>query len=127
MGDNARQFSSSPTRVNEQTVDICECLNAPFNGLFKTIGRIGMRKIYGGLNDCEDILGPVLSFPSKSGNVLVLLLSLRDVPRDLRCPYNLAFGIFDRRNSQRNGDQAPMLTPPDSLEMVDVFPTLDAS
>jgi hypothetical protein len=80
-------------RLDEQTVDICECLNAPFNGLLKTIGGIGMRKIYGGLNGCQDILGSVLGFPSERGNVLVAPLSLRDVPRDLRCADNLAFGI----------------------------------
>jgi hypothetical protein len=57
-------------------------------------------KVYGGLNGCEHILASVLSFPSESGNVLVAPLSLRDVSRDLRCADDLAFGIFDRRNSQ---------------------------
>ena len=59
-----------------------ERLNAPLNGTFKTIGRIGMRKMYRGLDGCEDVLGSMLGFPSKSGDVLLVALSIRDVPGD---------------------------------------------
>jgi hypothetical protein len=53
---NAGQLGADPTRLDEQIVDICERLNASFNGSFKTIGRVGMRKIYGGLDGGEDVL-----------------------------------------------------------------------
>ena len=41
-----------------------------------------MRKIYGGLDGCEDVLGSVLGFTSENGNTIVIPLSLRDVPGD---------------------------------------------
>jgi hypothetical protein len=58
-------------------VDIREGLNAPFDGAFKTIGRISMRKIRSGLDGRQDILGSVLGFTSESSNILVVPLSLR--------------------------------------------------
>ncbi|MGB8633388.1 MAG: hypothetical protein WCD69_29110, partial [Xanthobacteraceae bacterium] len=51
-------------------------------GSLKTIGRIGLREIDGGLDGGKDILGSVLSFPSESDDVFVVPPSLRDVPRD---------------------------------------------
>ena len=90
-------------------MNIRQCLNASFDGLFKSIGRIGMRKIYGGLDGGEDILGSVLGFAGQGGNKLVVPLSLSDVPGDFRRPDDCAFGILDRRDSQRNIDQACVL------------------
>jgi hypothetical protein len=54
----------------------------PLNGMSKTIGRIGTRNIYGGLDGCEDVLGSVLSLPSKGGDVLLVALSICDVSGD---------------------------------------------
>src|SRR5215813_13621297 len=79
---DARKLRSNPARLDEQSVDIREGLNAPFNSSFKSIRRIRMRKIYGGLDGCQDILGSVLGFPSENSDMLVVPLSLRDVPND---------------------------------------------
>jgi hypothetical protein len=64
-------------RLDEQIVEFGQCLNAPLDGAFKPIGRIGSPKIYGGLDSGEDILGSVYGFASESGDVLVVPLSLR--------------------------------------------------
>jgi hypothetical protein len=63
-------------------VDISECLDAPFNGSSKTIGCIRMRKIYDGLDGRQDVLGSVLGFPSEDVDVLIVTLSLSDIPGD---------------------------------------------
>ena len=63
-------------------MDVREGLNAPFNSAFKSIGRVGMRKIYGGPDGCQDVLGAVLGFASEKGNTVVVPLSLCDVPGD---------------------------------------------
>ena len=102
-------------------------LNATFNRTFESLNRFGSRKIYGRLNSCKDILGSVLGFPSKHSDVLVVALSLRDVSGDFRRSYNLALSICDRRDRQRNINQAPILAVPDSFVMMDVLPAPDAS
>ena len=63
-------------------MNIRQRLNAPFNGSFKTIRRIGARKIHGGLDGGEDILSSMLCFPSEGDDVLVVLSSHRDVSGD---------------------------------------------
>jgi len=63
-------------------VDGCKRLNAPANCTFETIGRVGIRKVYDGLNGCKDVLGSVLSFPCEFGDTLVGALSIRNVPGD---------------------------------------------
>jgi hypothetical protein len=63
-------------------VDIRKRSDTSFNGSFKTIGRIGMRKTYGRLDCSQDILGAVFGLPSESGYSRVVPLSLSDVPGD---------------------------------------------
>jgi hypothetical protein len=74
LSHNAGQLGSIPARLDEQRVHIGKRLDAPFDGSFKTVGRVGMRKIYGRLDSCKDILGSVLGFPSKHNDVLVVTL-----------------------------------------------------
>ena len=73
-------------------MDIGEGLNAPFNGTFKTIGGIRMRKFHRGLDGCEDVFGSVFSFASKSGDALIVALSIRNVPGDFDAPMIMPCG-----------------------------------
>jgi hypothetical protein len=85
-----------------------------------------MRKIDGCLYSREQVLTSVLCFPSQGRDLLLISLLLGNIPRDLRCADNLAFGIFNRRKGQRNSDQAAMLALSNGLEMVDTLSSSDA-
>jgi hypothetical protein len=102
-------------------------LNAPFNRAFESVNRFGSRKLNGRLNRCKDILGSVLSFPSEHSDVLVVPLSLRDVPCYFGRTYNLALSISDRRDRLRNVYQATILALADGFVMIDALPAPDAS
>src|SRR5579859_4347639 len=99
-------------------MDIRERLNTSFNHTFEVVGCFRLRKINGGLDGCEDILGSMLSFPSKRGDVLVAALSISDVSGDFRGAYDLAFSIFDRRDRHRNVDQATVFAPANCFIMI---------
>ena len=68
----------------------------------------------------------MLCFPCQNGNLLLASLLLRDIRRDLRCSDDFALRVFDRRDGQRNENQAAILALPYSLELVDPLPLPDA-
>jgi len=77
---DAGKRGAGPVRVDKQIVKFGECLDAPLDRAFKTLGRIGTRKIYGSLDGRQDILGSMLGFPGERGDMFVVALSVRDVP-----------------------------------------------
>src|SRR5262249_44196505 len=92
-----------------------------------TGGRVGIRKIYSGLDGGKNIIGSMLSFPSERDGVLVIPFTLRNVPGDFRRPYDLAVSISDGRDHQRNIDQAPILVLADGFVVVNALPGLDTA
>ena len=90
LAGDAGKFSTGPARVDKQIVKFCECLNAPLDGAFETICRIGTRKVYGSLDGRKDILGSVLGLPSKRSDMFVVPLSVCDVPGDFCSTHDLA-------------------------------------
>jgi hypothetical protein len=112
----ARRLSSATLRT---ACDIRERLNASFYYAFKLLGRFSLRKIYSGLHGCEDILGSVLGFQGKCGDMLIAALSIRDVPGDFRGAYDLALSISDRRDRQRNVNKTTVSLPKTIFEHID--------
>ena len=80
LAGDAGKRSAGPVRVDKQIVKFGECLDAPLDGAFKTLGRIGTRKIYGSLDRRQDILGSMLGLPGERSDMFVVALSVRDVP-----------------------------------------------
>src|ERR1700733_103428 len=96
--------------------------NASFDRLLQPFRRIGLRKLDGGEHVPKQVLASVLSLPSKSGDLLLSPLLLADVPCDLRRSNDLALGVLDRRDCERNDNQASVFALPNGLEMVDAIP-----
>ena len=61
----------------------------------------------------------MLGFQSKCGDELIAALQIRDVSGDFRGAYDLALSIFDRRDRQRNVNQATVFTLANCFIMVD--------
>src|SRR5262245_12041951 len=53
------------------------------------------------------------------------MFSARDIPGDFRCTYDLAVGIPDRRDRQRNVNQAAILAPANSFIILDPLTATD--
>jgi hypothetical protein len=64
----------------------------------------------------------VLCFPSQGRDLLLSPLLLRNIPRDFRCADDIAAGVFNGGDGQRNEDQAAVLASPNRLEVIDTLP-----
>jgi len=83
-------------------VNVRKRLDTSFNRLFEAFGCVGLRKMDGSLYGRQQILTAVFCFSSQRGDLLLTSFLPSNVPRDFRCSNDLAFGIFDGRNGQRN-------------------------
>jgi len=84
----------------------------------------------GQLGECQYgrqyILAPVFGLPTQSGDLFLVPFRLANVPGDLGRSDDLALGIFDGRNRQRDRDQTTMFTLPNRLVMFDPLASPDA-
>jgi hypothetical protein len=108
-------------------MDIRERPDASFDYTFEAAKRFRLRKINGGLDARQDILGSILGFAREYCDTLVAPLSLRYVPGNFLRTYDRAFSVFDRRDCQRNVDQTAILALGNGFVMADPFPAPDAS
>src|SRR5215469_1282285 len=107
-------------------MNIRKSLNTTFNRLFQVINRSCLRKIDHSLYVCEQVLAAVFCLPRQRSDLLLASLLFGNVPGDLRRSDDLPLRVFDRRNRQRNRNEAAVLTLPDRLKMVDPLATPDA-
>ena len=77
--------------------------------------------------DCEreQILNAVVHFPKQELLPLLRPLAFRDIAGNFRGGDDFAFFVFDRRNSEGNIDEAPVLALSNRLVALDIFAPAD--
>src|ERR1700688_943756 len=107
-------------------MDICERLDAALDCFFETIGRVGLRKLHSCLNSRQHVFGTVLRLARQNRNLRLTALALGYVAGDLRCTNDLTLRISNRRDSQRNIYQTPMLSLTNGFIRLDPLTASDA-
>src|SRR5258708_6898467 len=69
LRDQAAQVSSCPARFHEKRMDICQRLDTSLDCLFKTGGRVGVRKLHSRLNSRQYVPGAVLGLSSENSDL----------------------------------------------------------
>ena len=77
--DQALELHALPAAFRQQGMGQGQGLDAAADRSDEFRGRLGLAQIEHGLNDGEQILGPVVDLPHEQGLLLVGLLALRDV------------------------------------------------
>jgi hypothetical protein len=83
--------------------------------------------MHGRLHERQQVLGAVVYFARKQLDQLLPALSLGDVARDFRRADDPAIGVLDRRNRERDVDQAAVLAPANGFVVIDALAAPDAS
>ena len=89
-------LGSRPTRPGEQRMDLGERPDPRLDLILEAIHGLGLRKMYRCLNGRENILCPMFSFSSQSGDLPFASLSLRDVLETVDRAEDIAAAIMDR-------------------------------
>jgi hypothetical protein len=126
LRDQRVKLGSRPTRFHEQRMDLCECVNAPFDQFLEVVSRTGMGKTHRRLHGGQDVLCAVFGLAREIDNLRLAPFALRYVASDFRCADDFSLSVPDRRNGQRNVDQTPMLALPNGFIVFDALAAPDS-
>jgi hypothetical protein len=125
LRDQTVQLGSRPARLHEERMNVRERLDAALDCVLEAFGRVGLRKMHGGLHGRQHVLGSMLGLAGENGDLRLALFARRDVAGNFRCADDFALGILDGRDGQRNLDRTAVLASANGFIMLDALATPD--
>src|SRR5215471_4903776 len=108
-------------------MDVCKRFDAPLDCFSEALLRIRLRQTDHSPEICQEVFGSVFGFASENDDLGLGSLALSNVSGNLYNTDDLPFRTLDRRDGQRNVDQASVFTPTNGLKVIDPTTTLRTS
>src|SRR4051794_392399 len=83
--DETMQPGSRTLRFREQRMSLGKGSNSPIYSLLESLDRVRLRKVHGGLNSRQHVLGAVLGFASENCDLRLAFDAVRNVAGEAAC------------------------------------------
>src|SRR5215467_13292013 len=101
-------------------MDICKRLDASLDCFSEAVGRIRLRQTHHRPYICQQVFGSVFGLSSENNNLGLVSLLPSYISGNLYSADDLPFRPLDRRDGQRNVDQAPVFASTNGLKIIDL-------